>query len=359
VDIKEEELRHIKLSNNQKRKLLLEFTTMMERLTSSGIHIKNALDICRRSWTEKKYNPAALLLEEIKKGKSFSQAVKAQESFFPATCIKLLEAGEMSGKLNEIFKELQAALDFKMRIRKKISSAAIYPSIVFSSVIICAVCMAAFIFPKLKDMFSQFNPESVNEINRSIGFIQTFISVFIIILILLIPFFYILKKLRKKHYSVKLKTDSLILKIPVLGKLVIFYETMNFAFIMETLCSGGISVKDSLNKAVQAGTNAAYKEEINSVHSDIIKGMQLSEAIMTKNIFPEQMKNWIASGEESGSSWSMFAKIRNYFEKELEYLLEKIMTFTEPAMTLLTGTFMIIMITAIILPVFSLYGTVL
>ncbi len=332
---------------------------MVEKLLSSGLSIKEALETVNKSRKGFDFNPAALILDQIKKGKSFSAACQSINNYFPQLFIQLIETGENTGKLNDVFSQLSRVLDFKLTLKKKLLSAMIYPAIVIATSILSITAMIFFIFPKLKEMFANFSENAAEKISENINLLENFFSVFILALLLIFTGLYIVKAMSRKNLMLKIFLDRFLLKIPFAGKVILNYLIMNFSFVMETLTAGGLGVKESLNKAENTCKNQYFLMEIKRIEGDLTKGIRLSDSIEESKILPFNMQSWIISGEKSGSITNSFLRLKVYYEKELESLLEKIISFMEPALTLLTGSFLLIIILTIIVPVFSLYGNIL
>lgn len=361
IDIKElkEEKSLKKISKKKKSEYINNFIMMLNTLLSGGLQIKEALETIKNSWKLSSYNPAELLLNEINKGKTFSLAAKSLDDFFPELFIQLIDSGEKTGRLNEVFMQLSKIMDFKNHLHKKIISSLTYPLIVLSTSIISIFAMMIFIFPRFKEMFESFNEKAGEEITKNINVIQNFLELSLVLPLGFFILAYFFNKQIKNNIEVKEKRDSLLLKIPFFGKLIVKYQTMNFSFIMETLTYGGISIEESLLKAEESSSNEAFKSEINKIRKDVIKGISFSESIKKSRRLPVNVKNLVIAGEKSGDIKTSFSKLKNFYQKEVESSFERLITFIEPSLTLLTGIFLLVIVITIIVPVFSLYGTVL
>jgi len=120
-----------------------------------------------------------------------------------------------------------------------------------------------------------------------------------------------------------------------------------------------VPVENAIEEAARVVLNRAFKQALSSVREDLLKGIGLSQAFPKHREFPHYLSQWMLVGEKSGKTERVFTQIRTYFQAEVDRMTGKFMTLIEPALIVLIGGFMIILILGIVLPLFSLYGTIL
>lgn len=331
----------------------------MEQLINSGLSIKDALEICA-TINNKNDNIATLLYEQIQKGVSFADAVNNLNNIFPVLYRGIISVGDKVGSIENIFPPLRLYLEVQKKLKDKIVGAMLYPLIVLITALFVLIGMVFFVFPKLKEMFMEFGGEAAvllgNNINRME---RSFLIIFGIFIFLFISIL-ILKLLSARNTNLKQKLDIFILKIPLIGKFFTYLETLKFSFAMETLISGGITIEDSIHESESVLTNYAYRLSLDDIRNRITKGESLSYAFsIHKNIFPDYLIKWMLVGEKSGKPEKVFSQLRNYFQNEIDLYTTKFMTLIEPALIILIGIFIIALVFNIIVPVFSLYGSIL
>lgn len=340
---------------------MLELTQMMEQLINSGLSLKESLEITsqmNKSGSETG-KLAGIIYEKIQKGISFAKAVNSLADTFPAVYRGIISVGDKIGSVERIFPRLRVYLETQKKIKEKVKSALIYPCIVLITAFLGMLAMILFVFPKLEEMFAEFGGDAVTILQNNIQNLKTGLLVILIILLLVITGILVLRIGSKRHKNIREEQDKLILKIPVLGNFISQWETLNFSFAMETLTSGGVTVEAAIPESITVVSNCAYQKALKDVSADIIKGESLSEAFSKRKVFPEYMSRWILVGEKSGQPEHVFSQIRNYYQAEIEKFMNKFMTLIEPALILLIGLFMIVLVLTVIVPVFSIYGSVL
>ncbi len=331
----------------------------MEQLITSGLSIKDALEISSHI-NKKRESIESILYVQIQKGSSFAEAVNEMGTTFPPVYKGIISVGDKVGSIEQIFPKLRQYLETQKKIKDKLFSAMLYPSLVLFTAIFVFVGMLFFVFPKLKTVFMEFEGEASQLLERNITRMEnTFIALLITILIF-IAILVIIKILSSKRHSFSIAKDTLLLKLPLIGKIITYLETLHFSFAMETLISGGITIEDALQESSSVITNTAYKKALKETRERITRGESISAAFSVhENIFPNYMTKWMMVGEKSGKPEQVFSQLRNYFQNEIDLYTTKFMALIEPVLIILIGVFLVTLILNVIVPVFSLYGSIL
>jgi len=362
LDIIQLKSKQNKYTHKKNSKLVLEFTQIMDQLITSGLSIKDALEVSSTINTshKNKNDISAMILEKIKKGISFAEAINEMDFVFPSVYRGIISVGDKIGSIEKIFPRLKLYLETKKKIKDKISSALLYPLIVLSTALCVFIGMLVFVFPKLKNMFIDFGGDAATILEKNITNIEKGFVTFFLILSLLFISILILVLIAKKDSSLKERLSKFLLKLPILGKYFTYLESLNFTFAMETLISGGISVEDAIQESVTVLSNFAYKTALLDIKNRITQGESLSYAFSVHHdIFPEYMIKWMLVGEKSGKPEFVFSQLRTYFQTEIDLITSKFMNLIEPILIIFIGIVLIILIVNIIVPMFSLYGSIL
>lgn len=358
------EIKVVNDSSNRKRKQnsksVLEFTQMMEQLIESGLSMKDALEVTSLISKNKKGSVriAEEILVDIQKGISFADSVNNMEDVFPSVYRGIIRVGDKVGTVEKIFPRLRTYLETNQKLKEKLKGALIYPLIVLFTAVIGVIAMAVFVFPKLQEMFEEFGGEASVLLQRNISKLKSGSVVLLSLLILIFILIVVLKIFVKKNIKFKQFIDAFVLKIPLIGKFQIYWNTLNFAFAMETLTAGSVTIDNAIPEAQSVITNAAYNKALSEVNKDIMKGISLSTAFKKHKEFPDYMSRWMVVGEKSGKPDKIFSQIRNYFQNYIDQYIVKIMALIEPALIVLVGGIILLFVITIVVPVFSLYGSI-
>jgi type II secretory pathway component PulF len=337
-----------------------EFTELTSVLLESGLTLKDALIVEKDIFSGK--NRSALLdtiIGFIDKGGSFYNAIESCGEAFPSVYRGMIRIGDKTGSTEKMFPRLAEYLTEKKKIRDTLLSALMYPALVLTMVIVGMIGISVFLLPRLIELFSQLGGNAAKTLGANAEKMKATLLIFLIIVILLIISLPLLQSLKKKDKKFAQTFDSMLLHTPWIGTVVKAFQTMNFAFAMEILSSGTIPMEIALEESKAVVSNAAYRQAIDEVRSAIMRGESLSAACSTRDEFPTYVSRWLAVGERSGRADKVFAQIRKYFQSDTERITSRALALAEPALILVVGGIVLWVVVSFILPLFTIYGSVL
>ncbi len=340
-------------------KTIKEFTELTAVLLESGLTLKDALSVEKEISQEKGIQDLVEdLLVSINKGFSFVQAIEACGDAFPTLYKGMMRIGDKTGSVEKMFPKLAEYLDGKKKIKDQILGALAYPALVLSMTVVGVVCIIKFLLPNLVELFKGLNADAANSLVANAANMKNTLTSFLVLIVAIIVLKPCISYFRKHNGLFALRLDELTLRIPGVGSITKKYQTMNFSFAMEVLLSGGIPLETALDESKFVVGNMAYRHAIEAVRDDIIKGEALSSACLSRKEFPHYVSQWIAVGERSGNAKTAFAQIRKYYQSDVERLTARAMSILEPVLILIVGGILIWVIVSFILPLFTIYGSI-
>jgi type II secretory pathway component PulF len=304
------------------------------------------------------------ILAGIERGASFAEALCAAETVFPPVYRGMIAVGDRAGSVERIFPRLGAFLREQKLIREKTVAALAYPALVLFIALAGSIALAVFVLPRLESVFSAFGGDAGAAVRRNIAAIKTagvrlgaglaFSTVLLLTLKLLGSH----REPSRWERAAEL-LDRAALAIPLAGSFIVSWETLNFSFAMEALTSGGISVEAGLWEAEAVLSNRHYRKALREAREAVMNGGSLSTAFSEAGVFPPYFCRWIAVGESSGKSEGAFTQIRTWFQGEIEKQTARFLLLIEPALIAIIGVLILILIMAVVLPLFQAYGTLL
>lgn len=327
-------------SFNQKVSLSdLEFLTAeLSLLLESGVRIDKGIDIIKR--TKAKPTLAKLLTEissGIKKGKSLSEAFREHTDVFDDLYCNLIELGEASGNLSEIFADLAKDLKFKRELQRKIISSLAYPSVIFFVCILSIFFIFNFIIPKMSSMFSDvddlpwYTSAMLSTSEWMINY-QGFLVVGIIIIIAAL-----IKAMKQSAFILWWQNTSL--KLPIIGHAVKTVERIRFNSGIAMMVRAGVPIDKALGLSAGNIKNQGLRRELEIVKSKVKSGSALTPALKQTSLYPDFYISLLEVGEESGNLARVFDEIANRSRQEFESWTERMTTLLEPLMILFMGGF--------------------
>jgi type II secretory pathway component PulF len=347
-------------------KAALEFTEMMSTLLDAGLSLRDALELLsmmRGARHGAKPNAASQLagelLAELRKGVSFARAIQQRPDVFSVIYTGMISIGDRVGSIERIFPRLTGYLREQKKTRERIASALAYPVLVLAVSLIGSVALAFVIIPKLDAIFAGFGADASQQIHANIRRFEVLFGSFGGVCVALIIFLAVCACFHKTNEQFACCFDSVLLRLPLIGALLTAWQTLNFAFAMETLAGGGVSIESALVEAASVVSNSAYRSALREVRERVVKGVTLSTVFAERVEFPAYLSQWLAIGEKSGKTEQVFAQIRAYFQDEIDRSTARLLTLVEPAMIVLVGVLLLAMVSGIMLPLFSMYGSIL
>lgn len=331
------------------------FARNLASMLDAGLALSRAFTIIQKQTKNKKLkNVLEHLIEDIKSGKSFNEALKAFPKVFSPLFISMVAAGEESGKLAESLKVISSQMEKTYVLQKKIKGALMYPSIIVFAMVVIAIFMFLFIVPSLTGTFKELNvelPVSTQFIIAISDFMQNSYLIGIAGLIALIVLFITAIHTAKG----KRILDFILLRIPLIGPLVKETNSARTARTLSSLLESGVSVVQALRIVGEVIQNSYYKEILAKAEKSIQVGEPMSVVFtQAEQYYPVFVGEMMAVGEETGELGGMLLKIAAFYEDEVEQKTKDMSTVIEPFLMLVVGGAVGFFAISMISPMYSL-----
>ena len=332
---------------------LVVITRQLATMVSSGLVLSEAIDILEEQQTNKTLKRALVeISQNIKGGLTLAQALSRFPDIFPHLYINLVRSGEASGKLDSVLLQMADGLEKDREFRAKIRGAMIYPIVVVSMMIVVIIIMMVFVIPKLVTLYTQSTMQLPLPTKILIGTSNLFIHFWWLGIIILIGIFVSLDRWKRTPEG-NLFLGKLILKTPILGKIVVFVTLTNFNRTFGLLTSAGIPLLDSIGIVSDLTDNPVFKNALKDAYKGVEKGLPFS-TLLTANIFPKIVSQMIKVGEETGKVDEIFFKLAEYFESESDHMVKNLTVAIEPIILIILGIGVGFLVISIILPIYQL-----
>jgi len=338
--------------------VILEFTDIMANLLQAGLTLQGALELCKSiSINTRTSVLSQTILNGLNRGMPFYEVLKIYTSSFSPLYRSLIRLGEKTGSVGAVFSRMSSYLRAEKKIRGKLGNILWYPLLILGIAVIGCFGIIFYVMPRMTDIFSAFN-NNITETNITLDNIYRSlrISLGVIIIIAITAFSIFIFRRMSKSFAFFI--DSAILSFPLIGYFIKSLQTLDFSFAMEMLTGSGITVNNALKESAAVVTNRAFSNAILEVYEKILRGEKLSSSFLDNKAFPEYIGTWMAVGEKTGAVEPVFSQIRTFFQTDVEHGSERLMGMIEPALTLLIGIIVLILIIQFVLPIFSLYGRI-
>ncbi|MCR9183809.1 MAG: type II secretion system inner membrane protein GspF [Halieaceae bacterium] len=316
------------------------------------------LDECLQAAAEqsRKGRTQGLLLQvrsRVAEGHTLAYAMGEFPLVFNEMYRAMVNAGEHAGFLGPVLAQLADYNEQRQYTAQKLKMAMIYPFILIAVALAVVVALMIFVVPELIGIFAHTNRE-LPLLTRGLivasDFSRDYALWVLVALVLLV--FGLRRWLRQPQR--RRRWHALLLRVPGFSRLVIAMDTARFASTLSILMASGVPLLESLRIAGQVLTNLVLREDSARVAERVQEGSSLHRALRENGRFPPMMVHMVASGEASGELETMLARSASNQERELEMTLGTLMSLLEPLLVVFMGGMVLVIVMAILLPIFDL-----
>lgn len=290
----------------------------------------------------------------VQGGHSLSQAMLKQDGRFPLVLIKAIESGEWSGSLELSFHRMADYFERQYKLQQKVRKALSYPILLFVIAIVIISFLLRIVIPQFVVLFE--NAQTTLPIyTRILLAISEFFLDNASFLALLPAILFLAYKFSLAYNKSRIFLHGLLLKIPFIKGLVSKVVSARFNRTVSILLSAGIPITQSLTIASNATGNELIRSKLTQAVTKVQQGRSLAGSLESLNLFPAEVINIIAIGEESGQIQEMMDKIADICDMEAETAIDKFISLLEPLSILILGGIIAFIVIAVVMPMFEMY----
>lgn len=330
------------------------FCKQMSVMLESGIPLNNAVDILEQQATSKNLKSSLKIVSKsLKEGSQLSKAMLDQEGMFPDLLIRMVQAGEKTGKLDEVLEKMSEHYNKELKTSRQIQGAMIYPAVLAFLAVAAVLALLYVVIPSFSGIFEQSGmamPLPTRIVLAASNFVRSSWYILFGVTGILVFLFLRYRSTEAGRYQL----DRLKLTLPVIKGPMQKIVTARFASTLAILTSAGIPLVEAIESAAATTNNAVVIEKMKIANEGLQKGERLTGMITATGLFPPMMLSMVKIGEESGSLESMLVKTSDYYEEELETAIKQLLSLLEPAMIIVMGVIIGGIVASVMLPMFEL-----
>lgn len=333
---------------------VVAFTRQFSTMISAGLPVARALEVLANQTQNSLFKKTLFdILRSVEGGSSLSSALSRYPQIFSTTYQALVNAGEASGKLDEILKRLADTMEAERELNSKFKAAMIYPTIVFFAMIGVFVILMVFVIPKLSAMYEGLGvplPAITRAMITVSGFMvkfKLFLGIAFVGLVLLIR--YALKSEGGRYLMTEVG-----FKMPVFGKINRLKELGQFTRTLSLLISSAIPIVDALNIVASVVKSHAYRTAAAEAAHQVEKGKPLSTYLINNEIFPPVVSQMASVGEETGKMDEVLERVSLYYDSEVDHMVKGLSSALEPIILVMLGAMVGFLIISIITPIYQI-----
>lgn len=333
---------------------MLIFCVHMEQLIRAGVPIHEALiDVRDATESARLKDVLADIVERIKGGSSFSDALKHYPKVFSEVFVGLVRAGEKNGNLTESFVHMGEHLKWTSEIRRKVKKAVSYPAVVLVVMIAVISILMLFVVPQMIRFILDQGfevPLHTRALIATSGFFQDYWYIVLSFPILLVTFVTASYRL---FPSFAYMFDGMMLRLPFIGKVVQKINIARFVHFFSIMFQSGIDIPEALMAAKNVVNNRVIQESIEIAHKNVNEGNNLTNSLKISNQFPALVIRMFKIGEDSGNMTESLQNVRFFYTREVNDAVDSMVGMVQPALTIVMGMLIFWVIAAVFGPIYD------
>ena len=330
------------------------FTRQLATMFSAGLTLERAIQSLGAEEKHRKFKKVLnSVSENIRKGLNLSESLARHPGVFNTLFIAMVKAGEVSGNLNEILEQLSSYLENLDDTRRKVKSAMNYPIFMILFLIAMLMVMLLVIIPKFSQVYSQLGaglPAATRQMIDLSNWFGANIGFLSFMIFLTFSTIWLISKTQRGGFTL----DTILLKIPVFGALIEQSILNKFCKTFGILIGAGVPVLETTALLRKVVDNRVYAKAIDDASDLIRDGYNISTALRRTEVFPSILLQLASTGEDTGELDDLLDRAADYYQKQVDALVERMTTLIEPLLILLVGGIIALMVVLTYLPVFHL-----
>ncbi len=332
----------------------INFARHLSIIIKAGMPMIEGLRIIRKNAKGTFARVLDHLVESVNSGQSLAHGLQKYKHIFENFFINIIAVGEVSGTLSQnllyLSQELKKVKDLKGRVR----AAMIYPMILFLATIAISIFLTFFIFPKIIEAFTQLNvklPATTRALIAILGFLKSYGIVLAIGFVVLLITVRFLLRITAIRYAM----DRILMRMPVLGKLMITMNVASSSRILSILLKSGVKIVEAVVIVSDTFENLVYKKAFRAAAEEVKKGASFAEYLQTdSHIFPSMFASMVEVGENTGNLEENLLYLSDYYTEEVDASLKDLTAVMEPMLILMMGLIVGFVALSIITPIYSI-----
>lgn len=331
------------------------FTRQLYTMVNAGIPLVQALDMVANGGKKPKLQELIRGIKgDVESGMALAQSLHQHPKYFDDLYCNLVHAGEEAGVLETLLEKIATYKEKTETLKAKIKKALIYPIAVLVVAFVVTAVIMIFVVPQFQELFRGFGADLPAFTRMVISVSEVFqewwwavfggigISVWALVLS------------HQRSAKFRRTFDRIMLRVPIFGLILNLAANARFARTLSTMFASGVPLVDAMGSVAGATGNAVYHDAVLEMRDAVSTGQQLNFAMRQTSLFPEMVIQMVAIGEESGSMSDMLSKVADFYEEDLDNVIDNLTTLIEPIIIVMLGVIVGGLVVAMYLPIFKL-----
>jgi type IV pilus assembly protein PilC len=339
------------------RRDLITFCFHLEQISRAGIPILDGVRDLRDSMDNPRFRDIlTALLEDMEGGKMMSQALAAHPAVFDTVIVNLVKAGEQTGLMREVFENLGSSLKRQDELAGQTKRLLIYPAMVLSMVGIIIILLLLFLVPQIAGLIKNMGIPLPIQTRVLLWISEAMRAWWPLFLILPAAIGTFLVVALRASERARFIADDLKLRLPVIGPILQKIALARFSNFFALMYRSGITILDALRAGEDIAANRVIADAIRRAGARIGNGEGLTESFQSLSVFPPLVIRMLRVGETTGALDTALENVSYFYTREVSDSIEKSLKILEPALTVILGLVMAIIVGSVLLPMYDVIG---
>lgn len=339
------------------RRDLITFCFHMEQLTRAGVPIIEGLVDLRDSLDHPRFREViANMVEDIEGGRQFSQALEAHPTIFDPVFINLVKAGETSGELPEVLKRLTETLKWQDELAAQTKKIIMYPAFVGTLVFGVICFLMIYLVPKLVDFVKSMGQTLPLNTRILLAISDFFVGYWWLIIGLPVIAIIFIKIQVKTSPSFRYRVDGWKIRFPLIGPILHKIILARFASFFAMLYASGIPILECIRVSEGIVGNAVIAGALSRLGARISEGQGVTASFEEVRLFPPLVLRMLRVGESTGGLDTALLNVSYFYDRDVKESIERVQSLIEPALTVVLGLILLLIMSSVLGPIFDTIG---
>lgn len=351
-------LKSRKNKNYLKVDVLSHFCRQLSVIMDSGINTIKGLHVLKMQIADKRtQGEIDRLIHGIERGLTISEAMDEPGSLFPPILAGMVRAGESTGKIDIVLRSMADYYEKENLLQKKVKSAAVYPMIVLAMAFVLVIFFIQFLMPMVINIVESSGGELFLLTKIVIGISNALKNYYYVVIPFLVLAIIGIKNFFSRDKGKRI-LDKILMKTPMVGGVRKNIISLRFAMAMFVFTISGFSILQGLVLLKSIVGSPAAEDSIDTTIKGLQRGESISENLKRDQFFDDILVQMISIGEETGQMQKLTEKLVDYYDKEVELGINKLISLAEPVLMLVIGVIVGILIISVALPMMTIFTNV-
>jgi len=335
------------------------FARQLATMLKAGVPLVQSFDIVGKGHDNASMEALLLGIKaDIESGDTLAEALNKRPLYFDELFCNLVAAGEQAGVLETLLDKIASYKEKSESMKKKIKKALTYPIAVIVVAFIVTTILLIFVVPVFSDMFKSFGADLPAFTKMVVAMSEWMQAWWYIVVGIIVGAVYVFGYFKKRSRAFNHFLDKTLLKLPIVGIILNKSAVARFARTLATMSAAGVPLVEALESVAGACGNIIYCEAVLKMREEVATGQRLQFAMQQAELWPNMVIQMVAIGEESGAMDSMLLKVADFFDEEVDNLVDNLSSLMEPIIMCILGILVGGLVVAMYLPIFKMGAAV-